>query len=163
MKHLIAYTQKELDTKLLNCSEKEAALQQARELIKSGANVNCFESTRGNTPLIKASNQINHSIIKLLLENGADVNLGNKNGKNCLFYVVSQNNYIYYKYQNKINNIIDLMMNYGINLNSKNKSGLDIFSNIQESNQKILQYIIDNYPDKYKEYTMKKITDKFNI
>lgn len=163
MKHIITYTQKELDDELLKFSEKEASLQKVRELIKDGANVNCHDSMRNNTPLIIASQRLNYSIIKLLIENGADVNLSNKNNNNCLYYIINQNTYNYNKYKNRINSIIDLIITSGINLNNENKSNLDIFNDIQKSNPFMIQYIIDNYPDKYKEYTMKKTANKFNI
>jgi len=163
MKHIKTYTQKELDDNLLKYSAKQASLQKVRELITDGANVNCFDRIRYNTPLINASQQLNYSTIKLLIENGADINLVNKNNKNCIFYIVNQNTYTYTKYKNKINNIIDLLISSGINLNNKNKSDVDIFDNIQESNPFILQYIIDNYPEEYKEYLMKKTANKFNL
>ncbi len=51
-----------------------------RELIKAGANVNCTGFDY-DTPLINASKKIFYSGIKLLIDNGADVNLTNKFNK----------------------------------------------------------------------------------
>ena len=163
MKHIIPYNQAILDLELLEYSGIKASLQKVRELIRDGANVNCFDDDKFNTPLIIATKKLNYSTIKLLIENGADVNLVNKNNKNCLFYIVNQNSYTYNSYKKLINNIVDLIINNKINLNAKNKKNLDIFSDIKESNPFILEYIIDNFPDKYKEYLMIKNTDKFNI
>ena len=163
MKHLITYTQKELDDELLKYSESKSSLQKVRELITDGANVNCFDSSKSRTPLIKAVIKLNYSIIKLLIESGADVNLTNRVNENCLFHIVDNNKWNYTTYKFKIDNIIDLIMKSGIDLNTKNIKGLDIFSRINSSNPIILQYIIDNYPKKYEEYKLKKEAGKFNI
>jgi len=161
MRHIKTYTQKELDEDLLKYSQNNSALQKMRELIKDGANIDCVDVIH-RTSLIIATNYLNYSIIKLLLENGADINIVDKYGDNCLFYIVKQDNYTYHTLMNKINIIVDLIITHGIDMNIKNNNNKDIFG-LTNANPFILQYIIDNYPEKYKDYLLKKEADKFNL
>jgi len=163
MKHIVTYTQKELNSELLEYSENKASTQKVRELILDGADVNCFDASKSRTPLIKAVLKLNYSIIKLLIENNADVNLTNRFNETCLFFITHNGNYTYKILKKNIDNIIDLLMKSGIDMKIENLKGEDIFSKIDTSNPIILQHIIETYPERYKEYLMKKTANKFNI
>lgn len=81
MKYLKTYEvnslTKQLSKRLFDYSGKKSALETIKNLIKSGADVN-YQDILGDTPLINAAKSFFLSGIKVLLENGADVNQINK-------------------------------------------------------------------------------------
>ena len=59
------------------------------ELLNKGVDVNYQEDTVGQSPLMTASMEGYYSIVDILLNAGADVNLIDSNGDNALIYAIS--------------------------------------------------------------------------
>lgn len=168
MKHLDTFKQKILDKELVNYSSKSSSLQKMRELIEEGANVN-YCDINGDTPLMKSSLSLFYSGIKLLIESGADVNIQNRNGETAFLIIVDLPSYIVVKNLNNIKKIIDLFINNNANLNIKNKKGYDIFDYLKNykfmpNDKNVLNdYIKNNFPKKYEEYSIIKNSEKYNL
>ena len=90
----------------------------------------------GDTPLITSIKFNNYRRVKLLLENGADVNMQNKDGKSALMIALKSSFWDYPKIadgemnkqipkfiQNKVN-IADLLLENGADVNQKDKNGM---------------------------------------
>lgn len=154
---------KQLNKRLLKVSSKKSSLQEMRELIKSGANVN-YQDVLGDTPLIKATSYFFYSAIELLLENGADVNLTNNMNENGLIQISQQPRYTINKNINTIYKIIDLLIKYGINLNQRSigRGYVHNYTALDYSDE-IALYIMEKYPEKYEEYLMKQNSEKYNL
>ena len=153
------FTQKIINDELLKYSSNKASLEKVRELIKKGANVNC-KNNYGNTPLIYSIKYSFTSCSKLLIEYGADVNIVNNYGETALIYLAGSISYKNFRNIEKPSiPIIDLLINSNIDLNKKNIEGKDAF----DINKKIKIYVKSKYPDKYKEYLIKKDADKYNL
>jgi hypothetical protein len=78
----------------------ENKLKYAEELIKYHANVNYIECSEGNleqktnlTPLIAASGRNNLEMVKLLVENGANINYTNSNDEDAISLATLSKNY----------------------------------------------------------------------
>lgn len=56
----------------------------------------------------------------------------------------------------KIYNVIDALMTHGADLSVKDHYNHDIFDHVWENKKPHMKYIIDNYPEQYKEYLSKK-------
>lgn len=149
------------NNKLLTSSSNSAALNQMREAISKGANVNCYDST-GETSLIKATKHIFYKGVKLLMENGANPNISNINNETPLWLISRFPIYTYNKYEKTFEKMIDLFMNYpniDLNRNGINQIENDIF----KYNKKMESYIQENFPDKYEGYEIKKDAKNFNL
>lgn len=165
MKYIKTYeeNQASLNRKLVNTCSKISSLQAIRDLIKKGANVN-HKNVLGDTPLIEASKKLFSSAIKLLLENGADPNIVNDMNETGLIIISQFGSYIIQKNLNIIQDIIDLFIQYNIDLNIRsigigyvhNYTALDYSSEIKE-------YIEKTYPEKYEEYLIKQNIEKYNL
>ena len=64
--------------------DHDLTLEEAKELIKNGANVNEIDDIDHSTPIF---NVTNIKIAKLLIDNSAKMDIQNKNGEIALFYV----------------------------------------------------------------------------
>jgi len=91
------------------------------KLINNGIDIN-KRNIYGKTPLMRASELYDFSILKVLIKNGADVNLQDNNGDTTLFYVV--NNYYdsehlsdFYKYKNRFEYLLRKQANIDIQNN----------------------------------------------
>jgi hypothetical protein len=62
-----------------------------KKLIEKGGNVNCFIPQSKNTPLLLASNKGHFEMVKLLIENGANIDFQQKDGYTAL-YIAANNN-----------------------------------------------------------------------
>lgn len=174
MKHIVNVTnfdkkewdkhyQKKLNQNLLDSSGKKSALNEMRNLIERGANVNCGDRIN-ETPLMKACEAVFYSGVKLLIEKGADINILNFKDENALIYLASNGNYSLRDNRNS-KKILDILINHNIDLNNTsnrldtttpNITALDYSSFIKD-------YIEENYPEKYNEYLMKIKTKKYNL
>ena len=142
------YTIDEL-MRIISYSNKKDSI---KSVIDSFDNVNIF-SQFGNTPLIMAVSYQTITIIKELLENGADPNLPNKSP---MFPIIlaSKGNREY------CIEIIKMLTDAGAYWGAKDHKGRYMFDCLNIENSIILKKL---YPDKYKEYILAKKTDKFNI
>jgi ankyrin repeat protein len=96
-----------------------------------------------------------YSGVKLLIDKGADVNITSiRTNRTALTLAMSQNEYNFSVYKN-YKKIIDLLMNSGADLNI----GVDNLNDYKHSEE----YIRDKYPEQYKEYLLKKQTEKYNL
>src|ERR1700682_4499887 len=111
--------QKQLIKQLFNaCKNENPSLEEIKELIKSGVDVNAGDSYK-ETPLHYAcqNKNINIDVIKLLIESGADVNAGD--------YLDSKdkghNTPLHYACKNKNLDIevIKLLIKHKVNVNTK--------------------------------------------
>ena len=125
------------------------------------ADVNCIDNESKYmklTPLIRTSDI---DIMKLLLENGANVNHCSSNGKNILIYEAS---YSDSNTNDRIIFLLDLFLQYDIDLNMKDNDGYDFLDYLEKDKQdKILSWLDENYPDEYFKYMKNKNIEKFNI
>jgi ankyrin repeat protein len=93
-----------------------------KKLINNGININ-KRNIYGKTPLMRASELYDFSILKVLIENGADVNLQDNNGDTTLFYVVnkyfdSERHLDYlYRYKNRFRYLLRKQANIDIQNN----------------------------------------------
>eukprot|EP01038_Epipyxis_sp_PR26KG_P004069 gene4069-5813_t len=79
-------------------------------LLQANADINIQDKSFGdlNTPLLKAYLQNNNRIIKLLIENGADMNIKNKEGMSYIHYLSSDKAYDYTNTSTKITHLVEL-------------------------------------------------------
>jgi ankyrin repeat protein len=71
---------------------EEGDLDKVKALIKQGRSINEHESKVkfGWTPLIAAIYQDNTNVVRYLIESGADLNLGDKNGETPLMWAMAR-------------------------------------------------------------------------
>ena len=156
MRHLNTYQQQILNKKLFEYSSKMSALQQMRELISKGADVN-YQNKSGKTPLMEATRKQFYSGVKLLIDKHANVNTADENGYTALTIIIAMSiSYNFNKYVN-FKKIIDLLIESGAKLDVKS----EILDNINYTH--IVDYISDKYPEQYEEYLLKKTSEKYNI
>ena len=96
-------------------------------LLKKGADVNAKfnTATPASTPLHCASMDNNYELVKLLLENGADVNINNKYNETPLYCIIAYCRLNDRKIERKI---IKLLISKGADINAKNGEGITILS-----------------------------------
>ena len=173
MKYIKAYEeieshlrQKLLDKELLKYSSKKSALQNMRKLISAGANVNYYDINDG-TPLIEAAKSSFYSGLKLLIDNGADVNIKNRKNQTALLIVSCLSRWAIKKYENNVKNIVDLLIINDADMNAKDTNGNDMFDyfdlNPNITNVNMREYIKNKFPEQYNEYLIKKDVEKYNI
>jgi len=95
-------------------------MDKVKLLIMKGANVN-VENYEGITPLHEAvmDNDINVSIVKLLIQNGANLNATTKYAKKTPLHNILK----YQKNQKKRSKLVKLLINHGAKLDVKNFKG----------------------------------------
>ena len=127
-------------------------IKHIKELIENGVNLN-EQDIAGNTALHWAACNSFVEIIKLLVDAGIagiDVNIRNNNGKTALIFAAS------FAHINAVNSLIDGDADWNI----KDKFGKDFLYYLHISNR---EFIINLYPEKYKEYLIKKDMEKYNL
>ncbi len=90
--------------------QQEEAFAIAQLYLQHGANIEAKDNW-GRTPLMYAVANSNTEGVKLLLENGTDVSVKDNEGRTALFYA-------------KSSEVIELLHNYGINLDTQDKNGM---------------------------------------
>ena len=162
--NLDPFTQKVLNIELLKYSSSLSSLETMRNLIKAGADVN-YNNINDGTPLMNAAKKMFYSGIKLLIDNGADVNIkNNKNDETALMYISLLPTYTLRKNINNIKRIIDLFIEADVDLNSKTLNDRDLFYILGYSSElELTKYIQEKYPEKYQEYLIKKDSNKYNL
>lgn len=105
--------------------------------IKNGANVN-ETNMFGVTPLMFAVGRSEVEVVKLLIENGADISAEANGSYTPLFYAVEVNN-------DKTITIVDLLLDAGANIEHRNYKGQTVLLYAAEmnSNQELLQHLIE--------------------
>jgi ankyrin repeat protein len=126
-------------------------------LIKRKIGIN-HKNKFGNSPLLVAIENIANisgdyyeTITKLLIDNGADINIQNRKGTTPLILTMRLN---------IVNIFFYLLEQDNINLNIKDNKNLDIFDYLSD---KYIDIIKDKYSDKYNKYLRNKKVEKFNI
>lgn len=74
------------------------------------------QGENGDTALMKATRQKELTVVKELINRGADLNLTNDDGNNALWYACFGNDYI----------LLDLLINSGVNINNQNDNGATV-------------------------------------
>jgi hypothetical protein len=148
-----------LNHELLHYSDNVSSLNKMRELLNNGANPNCRNGI-SLTPLHIACSSIFYSGIKLLIENGADVNLTTEKNVTPFYSLISRiSNYQYSKQNNVINKIIDILIENGADL-----SIMPIDRDwIEYAPSEFVEYVKTVHPEEYNEYLMKKNANKYNL
>jgi hypothetical protein len=148
-----------LNHELLHYSDNVSSLNKMRELLNNGANPNC-RNVVSLTPLHIACSSIFYSGIKLLIENGADVNLTTEKNVTPFYSLISRiSNYQYSKQNNVINKIIDILIENGADL-----SIMPIDRDwIEYAPSEFVEYVKTVHPEEYNEYLMKKNANKYNL
>lgn len=150
------YLQKELDNELYYYCKNKSSLKKMRDLIKAGANVN-FRQDRGWTTLMRASYFMFTSAVKLLIENGAEINVTNNDGFSPIM-LAAANTYNFVKSKG-LKEIIDMLIENNADLNIQNTKNQDIF----DINKYLHEYISNKFPEKYQEYIERKEASKYNL
>lgn len=126
-----------------------------REAINKGANPNKLDDYKNHLIFVAIFNA-NMEILKELISAGADLNCQNVEGDTPL--IVSAKNIFVY---NRAPLIIQELINAGADWNIKNNKGEYFFDNINKGD--VRERLIEEYPEKYKEYLFNKKLDKFNL
>ncbi len=115
----------------LHCAASTNDLNLATQCIKSGANINMRMGGNGLTPTLIASYNGALDVLRLLINNGADVNISSYDGTTSLMYAM----YNYESHNDKM--VFELLKNNGANrelcdVNNKNLSDYLKERNINE-------------------------------
>jgi len=98
-------------------------------------------NTAGNTPLIVACEKNNKDIVKILIKNGANINMKNQDGLTALFYACEKE---------KIE-IAKLLFDNGADINKTSRYGdTPLLTACKKKNEVIAQYLIDKGDDIHK-------------
>lgn len=124
----------------LHVSVENSDIEMINYLLPKGANVNITGEWYDQTPLHKAAlhcdGENNSSIFEILLKNGADVNIQDKNGCTPLHYLVP-----------KASNIkaIELLLSHKADVNLRNISGeTPLFKAVRKGHVENLQLLVKN-------------------
>lgn len=154
--HLSNLKQGELDRLLLKHAEKVESLEYIKKLIEHKANVNCRNGA-DRTPLMLAARKRFYSVMKLFIENGADINAIDRDNNNAFYYLITGS----YRARKTFFKIIDFLIENGINIFHKNNQGNYFLDFIK--NPDMLNYIKEKYPEIYEEWLLRKEADKYNL
>jgi len=139
-------------------------LEELKKLIDSGSNVTETNDYGRNLLFYipeKKFNSKTKEIIKLLIDNGLDINNQTNAGDTALLYYIKS-----YNVRNKL--IIKELIKNGANWNIKNNQGLDFVDILKAkedtfSDLKLSQIFIVGFQKEYKKYLREKQTKKFKI
>ena len=138
-----------------------------KELIKAGADVNLKASARGETPIFKAVCTDILDMVKVIIDAGANVNIGNTMRNNPPLIIA------YERYRNINDNekeeclqIVHELIKAGADWNLKDSTNADrnhedfiYYTNFYKQTK----YFAKLYPDKYREYLIKKDSEEYNL
>lgn len=153
---------------LLSHAAGSGDLDLVKFLLKSGANINS-KTRNGDTPLIRAIKMDQNNIANYLIENNADINMRNNIGSTALHSAVlrgvTEIIQLLLKHGADINaqnvggvtplmnaqnkKVAELLINFGANVNLKNKHGRTIFDSINIGNSDYKR-IIEEYKKEIK-------------
>jgi ankyrin repeat protein len=115
-------------TPLMYAVNDEQKYNIVKLLIDNKANVNHKASSDGYTPLIRAVNFENYTIVDILIKNGADVNATDNKGETVLEYACNRN--VDYASYTIINNLLE----HGAFVNTKTTSLEKLLTLVKEQN-----------------------------
>jgi ankyrin repeat protein len=118
-------------------------------ILKRGADIN-FKNDHNRTPLMVAIARERNKIARYLVKNGADINHQDNEGVTPLMLAGKMNSF----------EMLQLLIEAGADWNLKNNNKKDFFNYLMENKEKM---IIEDYPEQYKEYLIKKDADKYNL
>ena len=111
--------QSQAQNKQLLKQVKKGNFSKVEKLLQNGADIN-YKDFLGYSALQFAVIRGHTVIVKLLLEKGANPNIQDILGKTPLMYAIDFNTY----YENKMVQIVNLLLQYGADTDIKNKNGL---------------------------------------
>lgn len=139
-------------------------LEQVKKYIDAGNNLDSYIGDLPENKNMSGISETNWTLLQYaideqqwdvaiaLINGGCDVNKNMRHLKTNAIITILQN-----KWRSpKIYDVIDALMTHGGDLSFKSYNGEDIFDSAWGSKKKHKQYIIDNYPELYKEYLSKK-------
>jgi len=147
MKYLKTY-ERESDLALIAYA-KMNDFDRVIKLIKSGVNINIRDDD-GNTALIWAAFRKSCGILKELIAAGADLDAKDKYGNTALIYAAFTSS----------TNILVELIEAGADWNITNNEEDDFLSQLNRINR---IGVINQFPEEYKNYLMKKDAEKYNI
>ena len=107
-------------------------------------------SYEDDSPLLLAINRERYEIAEKLVELGADINHQNKNNHKTPLMYAGANSY----------NMITLLIDADADWNIKDSDGKDFFNYLDED---VEEMVIEDYPEEYEQYLLKKKEEKYNI
>jgi len=118
-----------------------------RQWIKDGYSIN--DPSLHMQPIMIAIDYSQEEIAKLLLDNGADLNLQDMEGWTPLMWTIIRG----------MDNLLISMIRKEPDLTIEDEEDKDIFDHLRTK----AYLIIDNFPDQYKKYIEKKKSKEFNL
>jgi len=127
------------------------------ELIKAGADLNRQDNNSGLTPLIFASANGNMASSKKLIDFGANLDIQDNFGDTALISCARNSKQPAYR---KNIEIIRYLIKNGADWNLKNNKNKDFLNYLRPYDKKIIR---EEFPEKYKDYILKKDIEKYNL
>jgi ankyrin repeat protein len=110
-------------------------IQNVKKLLNAGCDINIRDPVIYQTPLILSCITNKNEILKILLINGANPNLQDKNGMTALIIACLKNNY----------DAVKLLLKYNININHQDKNGMTaLMIACLNKNEAIVKLLLDN-------------------
>ena len=132
---------------------KNDKTKEIKDLIESGVDVN-MSNKNGNTALMYAAAFNKDILIKILIKAGAKLDTQNNYDKTALIYASKSYNSEYIHIE-----IIKLLIDAGADWNIKDEDDRDFLYYLDKKKD----FIIDLYPEQYKNYLIKKDSGKYNL
>jgi hypothetical protein len=107
------------DDMILKCADN-GYIRGIELALDRGADINVRSSSEGYTPLMYAVLSSNKALVEYLVEKGADLNINDKKKNNALLIAIGHS---FIKPSEDQLPIIDILLDAGINIFSKNKFG----------------------------------------
>ena len=169
MKYIKKY-EKTFDIDDLMTSINSCDIKKIIKILSSGVDVNSYTSR--TYPALHLSLYCNNTdIIDLLLEYGANIDAINKNNGDTTLIEYCNNSELYKEEDKKI---LYYLIDKGADWTIKNFQGHDFFHAIHKNmslrfrfsesqQQKLIDDIIEKYPEKYEDYLIKKNASNYNL
>lgn len=165
MKYIKKYESINLEFDILKYTSMKSSLQNIRQLINLGAPLECT-NVFGRTPLLNAANVGFYKAIELLINNGANIYAVDENNNNV--FILLMNNHQFKEMTDTFKHCVDFLMLQDIDISHKNNKGEDVFYSHSIINKEYIfrknsKYIQEKYPEKWKEYLLKKDVERYNL
>jgi len=132
---------------------KSGKIKKLNELIKNGVDLNITDK-EGNTALMWAIRLFHLNIVEKLINSGANIFIKNNIGNTALILAAINENL----------DAINLLIVAGADWHIKNMHNKDFFDYLNYESESYAKDIIVKYPEKYKEYLIKKeAEEKYNL